>query len=247
LLLDRLLGTEYERVIYIDCDVWICSKAFARLFALDMRGKAIAAVRDATDLVPDARFADYRTRLGLVPDNHYFNSGLMLIDVAKYRSENIGVRALDYITGPDYPGLWYDQDSLNHVVRGNFLEISLLWNWQASLQNRQTSTSSGQVVLHFSGRSKPWNDYLGRLNPIYARMMRSELGNTPWPKFVRSASEVRPWTYRFPRYIKHRILLGSSAARLHRRKLAAAKKYLSSGRFADIEQGLVVCPEEMIG
>ena len=263
LVLDRLVGTDYDRVIYLDCDIWICSKDFARLFELEMRGNAIAAVRDAHDLVPDAQlrwteripggrrrhctYSEYKARLGLGPQDHYFNSGVLLVDVAKYRSEDIGGRALSWVTGPDFMGPWHDQSGLNYAVKGKFSEISLLWNWQASLQDQQTSVSSGAKVLHFSGRSKPWNDYLGRLNPIYASMMRSELGNTPWPKFVRSASEVGPWTYRFPRYIKHRVLLGPSATGLHRRRLAAAKAYLASGRFADVEQGLVGCCGEMIG
>jgi lipopolysaccharide biosynthesis glycosyltransferase len=239
LFLSSLIGKAYDRILYLDSDVWICSESFARLFDLDMQGNAIAAARDVLDLTHDKEFADYKVRLGLSPQTPYFNSGLMLVDVAKYEADEIGQRALEYILKGNFRGQWHDQSGLNHVLKGRYLEISSLWNWHACNRSPTVAARFAPIVRHFTGRSKPWNDFLGRLDPTYSTLMKQELANTPWPKFVLSADEVGHWTYRLPRYVKHRIVLGHSAARTRRRRIEAVGRHLRDGQFADFEQGIV--------
>jgi lipopolysaccharide biosynthesis glycosyltransferase len=88
LLCGALLPQEIDRILYLDCDVIVVS-ALEELFATDLGNCTIAAVRDAyigTHKLP--------THLDMLPTAQidYFNSGVMLIDLARYRMTRTGIQ-----------------------------------------------------------------------------------------------------------------------------------------------------------
>ena len=118
-----VLPVEIRRVIYLDCDLFVAAD-LGELYRVDMRGHPVAAVRD-TWMHPF-----FCAGLGL-DARHYFNSGVMLIDLAQWDAP--ARRALDLFVenGAIYPCL--DQDVLNLVFKGNWLELEKRWNLTSRL------------------------------------------------------------------------------------------------------------------
>lgn len=81
LFVSSVLPKDLDRVLYLDCDI-IIDKPISELWNMDMQGKIVAALLDA--------FAQwYRKNLGLEDNDIMFNSGVMLIDLKRWKEECI--------------------------------------------------------------------------------------------------------------------------------------------------------------
>jgi lipopolysaccharide biosynthesis glycosyltransferase len=77
LLMGELLPPEIDRVIYLDCDL-IIRGDLSDLWNVNLEGKTVVAVREVTDYI-------WHSKLGLPPGAPYFNNGVMLIDLDRWR------------------------------------------------------------------------------------------------------------------------------------------------------------------
>jgi lipopolysaccharide biosynthesis glycosyltransferase len=162
LLLGEALPSSVERCLYIDTDM-LFELDVAELFAEDLKGKIVAAVPDGSEEWDREQLS----RLGVESD-HYFNAGLLLIDVVRWRSARVGVRALEYcrrarpeLVGPfRFGSFFWDQDALNYVLAGQVLSLPSRWNtWAVNLNEYMP------VVIHLITGPKPWDsDYAGRFS-----------------------------------------------------------------------------------
>ena len=89
LLVGRVLPPEVHRVLYLDCDT-IVSDDLTGLETFDMQGCPIALVQEPT--INHNRLPV----LGLKPESRYFNAGVLLIDMDRWRAENTEKTVLDY-------------------------------------------------------------------------------------------------------------------------------------------------------
>ncbi len=172
-----ILPAAVSRVIYLDPDI-LCRFPLAELWAFDLDGAVAAAARDCAigedewgDLAACARMARDRHahRLGLPEDGGYFNTGVMLIDVARWREERIGPRTAAWIRAN--PGLVQlaDQDALNCVLRGRVARLPDGWNWLAAWAWREPGADIR--IVHFAGPDKPWHaDYAGHAAAEWRRV-----------------------------------------------------------------------------
>ena len=166
LALPHVFQDEYDRILYLDCDVFIQGGAFAPLFAIDMAGHAIAAVRDILQWSrPKAHVRAFQD-FGLAPAK-YFNSGVMLIDTAAYRASQLLERCIDFGRKNAARMRQHDQQLLNCVLHGDWLEISPMWNWQRPLNLAYAQVSYPVAIMHFIGKRKPWNDPDHRVPPRF--------------------------------------------------------------------------------
>lgn len=163
LMLGRLLPADWDRVVYLDTDT-ITRRPLNALWDTDLRGNLIGAVQD--DYIPTVAsphgIPTWR-KLGLPADLPYFNSGVMLIDVAAWRREDLGERALAYLD--EHPGdiSLFDQDALNAVVAGRWLRLDTTWNVTGYWRKPDRRTGAYANILdtaairHFTGDGKPWD------------------------------------------------------------------------------------------
>ena len=87
ILAPELLPASLSRVIYLDADVRVASD-LSRLWAEPLREHPVLAVRDAgAPLVSSPRGLVNHRELGLAPELGYFNAGVMLLDLARWRAE----------------------------------------------------------------------------------------------------------------------------------------------------------------
>lgn len=165
LLLGDLLPPAIERVIYLDADTLIVN-SLAALYQADLDKNAIGAIRDADSPWAAGTLGTSWRELGLAPSSHYFNSGVLLIDIARWRQEEVGTRCLKLLR--QFRLRWGDQDALNTVLAGMWLELPRRWNLQtpelsgyspgwALWRSEVEAALSDPAVIHYTGRDKPWH------------------------------------------------------------------------------------------
>ena len=107
LTLGSVLPKQVARCIYLDCDL-VVQRDIVDLWETDLQDFALGAVDNA--LWDDPR--SYQRRLGL-KNPSYFNSGVLLVDVDRWRAERIGKRALEFAQKAGDLLILHDQDALN--------------------------------------------------------------------------------------------------------------------------------------
>lgn len=157
-----LLGDDYHRLLYLDADILFRHGDLSRLLDLDLGGAALAAVRDNCQWRAPRRKPEQLKRLG-EPTRPYFNSGLLLIDVATYRAQDVLEKAVAFAAHHGADNLENDQSALNAAAAGEWVELSPLWNWQFSFATRYFGWLEDAFVYHFIGPAKPWSAFAGQL------------------------------------------------------------------------------------
>lgn len=142
-----------KKVLYLDCDV-VVNDSLRELWNLNLEN-SYAAVVDEGKFNPKAY--DYKRRIGMKIDAPYFNSGVMLINLEKWRSDNLEQKLFEYIVSCNHPLVLPDQDVLNKVLSGKITTIAEKWNFLVPefLFLKKTS-SNAPVIFHFATRTKPW-------------------------------------------------------------------------------------------
>lgn len=105
------LPQDLDRILYLDCDTIIC-KSIRELWNLDMYGKTVAALMDAFS-------RHYRANIGLAPEDIMFNSGVMLIDMARWREKCYEEKLLQFIRSHNGRIQQSDQGALNAILSGD--------------------------------------------------------------------------------------------------------------------------------
>jgi lipopolysaccharide biosynthesis glycosyltransferase len=178
LLLDKLLPAEVERVIYLDCDTMV-RRPIEELFDLDMQGFPVAAVADPYhDGIKLGR--DIRAKASPFDSaSPYFNSGVLLIDRAAFAAADLPGKVKEFAQTGVLEKLYFDQDILNLVFAGNWLELP--WRFNLMLP-RKAHESLGPVVLHYTGHRRPWWPYSG---VAFARTYRHVMTNAVFHRQLR--------------------------------------------------------------
>lgn len=108
LFVSSVLPSELDRVLYLDCDI-IINKSIAELWNLDLEGNTIGALNDAFSKY-------YRKNIDLKENDIMFNSGVMLIDLGKWRNNSIEQKLMSFIKKKNGRIQQGDQGALNAVL-----------------------------------------------------------------------------------------------------------------------------------
>jgi len=169
-----------ERVLYLDSDI-IVNGPVGALFELDLGDALAGAVREP--------WFDRHAELGIDASHRYFNSGVMLIDVRKWKEEGLHLKVIDYIGRNREVIRFPDQDALNAVLGERYLPLPLKYNLTFIPGEGQTpddglfeageleDARNRPVIIHYSGGSKPWQ--LGNRHP-YKELYWKYLRMTPY-------------------------------------------------------------------
>lgn len=102
------LPKNLERVLYLDCDT-IINKSIRELWNIDLLGKTIAALMDAFSKY-------YRVNIDLQPNDIMFNSGVMLIDLNRWKEQHVEQQLMKFICSKKGKIQQGDQGALNAVL-----------------------------------------------------------------------------------------------------------------------------------
>jgi lipopolysaccharide biosynthesis glycosyltransferase len=164
LLLPAALPHAVEKVLYLDSDL-IVVDSLRDLWESSLEGNSIGAVEEHNQ--------DFdRNRLCLAEGSLVFNAGAMLIDLGRWRRENILANGLEFArTHPERIKHW-DQDVLNSLLEARWRPLDWRWNalphlWMhpeytaadTPLGRQAELARASPAVIHFagSGVAKPWH------------------------------------------------------------------------------------------
>ncbi len=164
----EVFSEQYDRILYLDSDIFVQGGDFSALLDVDIGDHAIAAVRDNIQWRTPNRQVK-RNALPGVQDAAYFNSGMMLMDVKRCVAVDLLGRCLSF--GREHANVLtrHDQNLLNAVMNGRWAELSPMWNWQFSWAARLFSTLVSPHIIHFIGPAKPWKDVHAQFEPRFAQ------------------------------------------------------------------------------
>ena len=194
MLLPRLLGNDYQRLLYIDCDTMIVGSELSKVFTLDLHGAPVGAVMDSLKMKHPKRPTFDQKAVG--QDGPYFNSGVLLLDCAKYEEDGIAQACLREARkhGPDK--VYFDQTILNLALEGRWTALDMAWNWQWSVVRPMFEIWVDTQIVHFISAHKPWTDPEGKLPAVYRetalRFLRRNFPDFPvrdftYPRKLRKA------------------------------------------------------------
>ena len=165
-----------ERVLYLDCDM-VCNGSLLPFYETDFNGKSIAVIgldRSGNNGGPEKTFpVPYESIQIPIGDETYFNSGVVLFNLARFRNSN------DLIDRYRTIAITYranikcsDQDILNLAFMND--KITLVDNrYNFCLADPQTLSPKMQSyverevrLMHFVDKRKPWR-YWNYSNPIF--------------------------------------------------------------------------------
>ena len=167
LALPVAMEKDYDRILYLDADIFIHGGDFITLFDVPLGGHAVGAVRDSYQwMKPDRQMPDF-ANIGL-PQAKYFNSGVILMDVAAYVAQDIFGQCVTYGRANNDKLRQHDQELINCVLHGNWAELSPIWNWQQPIRSAYYEVMQPIAITHFIGPHKPWRDPKRLLPPRFA-------------------------------------------------------------------------------
>lgn len=188
LLAPDVLPADVHKIIYLDGDV-IVRQSLNELWSMDIDDYALSAI--------DETIADNCHRHCYDLSYGYFNSGVMLINLAYWRKNEVASRAISYMAEhPDRIKFW-DQDALNGILyRNEWIRMPLKWNLTTLFLSRNFTNHASYskvyateyvdavnrpAVVHYTGPLKPWN-YVSSDHP-YKNDYYKYLALTSWKDF----------------------------------------------------------------
>jgi lipopolysaccharide biosynthesis glycosyltransferase len=176
LRLDKHIESHYDRILYLDCDT-IVFKTLSTLFNIDLEGNAAAAVADL--MKPWKGNYERLKNLGVSYGN-YFNSGVILFDIARSNEAQIWENSENELER--FPWRRPDQDVLNKVLANQWLRLPVIWNFTSPFHYRR---SIKPAIVHFAGLSeRPWHPGSLRLHRKYRDFYQDAFRDTAWSNYI---------------------------------------------------------------
>lgn len=152
-----------NKILYLDPDI-IVGKSLTDLYNTDLGDCFIGAVK-----VDDPE-NERHIALNIPNKYRYFSAGVMLVNLEKFRSNNVSKRVMDYAIRHRDRTVWCDQCALNAVLYDKCLAIHYRWNVPGrmlTMNNDKSNRLSDEIVealsdpgiIHYDGTGKPWQPF----------------------------------------------------------------------------------------
>ncbi len=164
--LPQLLPTSLDKVIYLDSDLLVLND-LNPLWNVKLDNYSLAGVNQ----IIEERIQTLNLRTG-----NYINSGVLVVNLAFWRQENVTQRLTNFIHKNPKLLKYWDQDAINVVLEKSIKTIDVKWNYC-----KEYTDNLEIRILHFVGAHKP-NSFHYRRN-INKRLYYKHLLWTPYWKF----------------------------------------------------------------
>lgn len=204
LFLEEIVDDEDDRILYLDCDT-IINDTLAEFWNMPLEGKVGAVLADAFSPL-------YRKNIGLEKNDLMFNSGVMLIDMKRWREECVGHQLRAFIRAHKGIVQQGDQGVLNAVLSKRMCTFSprynLLTNYSAfsykdmMLYRKPVNIYSEQelknakeapCIIHYTGSfmvARPWEN--GMEHP-YKKLWIDYKNRSPWNGKIQKEKRMKKW------------------------------------------------------
>ncbi|MEW9669191.1 glycosyltransferase family 8 protein [Ammoniphilus sp. 3BR4] len=141
----ELLNKDIDKVIYLDSDL-IVKKDITSLWNINVDKYYLAAV---TTPAGNTRYKD----LSIPIESNYFNAGVLLINLKRWRENNVSEKIIQFINNNASKIKFCSQDPLNAILHDKWLQLDPRWNYLAPYRR----DVEDPYIIHYNGEGKPWN------------------------------------------------------------------------------------------
>lgn len=186
IFIPEIVDDSVRKVIYLDCDM-VIKGDICQLWENDVSEYFVAAVEDVGIDIGGDFATTVKKCIGISRKGKYFNAGVLLINLDKWRADNTSETIRNYLIDNREKIHFADQDGLNAVFKDRWLKLPMEWNQQADildlLQRNRIDRSDvmkaalNPMIIHYTKQVKPWHyKYCHPLKEEYQRYLRL----TPW-------------------------------------------------------------------
>ncbi|SFJ56570.1 Lipopolysaccharide biosynthesis protein, LPS:glycosyltransferase [Bosea sp. OK403] len=197
LLAPRVLPADCEQVIYLDCDLVVLTD-LALLNDAANPQFAVSAVSNVwypyvSSISGSDPIVFNYAELGIPASNRYFQCGVLVINLKRWRERNVSERAFHYLAEHKHRVKFHDQGALNAVLFDDWFRLDQRWNqvstalhserWVAPAYSHAewVSSKNHPFIVHYDGKDKPWNaDFKRPRSSFFTRYLRM----TPYSRRV---------------------------------------------------------------
>ena len=144
---------QYDKVLYMDCDIVVLGD-IAELYNNDITNLYLAASQE--EVMAEVKvFGDYVENALDVPVAEYFNAGIMVMNLAEFRKDNIEKKFFEMINRFRFR-VTQDEDYLNVLCKGKTKILDLGWN-KTAFKNDKFDDKNLKLI-HYKINWKPWKN-----------------------------------------------------------------------------------------
>ena len=170
LFITNLLPKEIDKILYIDCDALIAG-SLKGLWQEDISDYYCAGVLDCINTTIKQEF-------GFSKEDDYINAGVLLINLKKWREDNVEMKFIEFMAENQHRFYQHDQGIINNIFKNKIKIVNPRYNLQIHFQSfdydlsrkfncMETEYYSREIVeeaqknpifLHFCGSEyfRPW-------------------------------------------------------------------------------------------
>lgn len=210
LFVAEMVPETVDRILYLDCDTVICD-SLQELWETDMEGKTIAAIEDVATCI-------FQAETDSPEPYRYICSGVILIDLKKWRTIDAQKQMLDYLDGRKGVVRHHDQTILNGVFWNdcfilhprydaltptflmsyeNLKAYFKIWDRYYTKQEIRESVKNPAIIHYTSSNiGRPWENSAHPKAKVYQKYWRaSAWKDAPWGTFKPTYDKVQKRTY----------------------------------------------------
>ncbi|SAY51288.1 glycosyltransferase family 8 protein [Neisseria weaveri] len=205
----RLKVAEYlqdiDRALYLDVDILVTG-SLQPLWETDLEGRYVGACFDP---YVEFELPGYKNKIGLQEQDYYFNAGVLLMDLGKWRDYDVFAKTLAWLGGYRDVIQYQDQDILNGIFKDKVKFLDCRFNFMPFERSRmkRAKKQSGfelhplekatvpVVITHYCGKEKAWHADCVHTNAyLFADIFR-KLEHVPhgWTKSVCRVGMKNRW------------------------------------------------------
>lgn len=187
LLAAEMLPSTVGRAIFLDADI-VVQGDLGELWRVDLDGRPLAAVQESGLTVDSPHGVKRYRELGLPAGAPYLNAGVLLMDLAAWRKEQIANAVFKYLREYRADVVFHDQDGINAVLANRWKPLERRWNYRVDCaqpargkaEDWMAVLERDAAVVHFASSLKPWHFYAE--HPARALFFRY-LAETAWKEW----------------------------------------------------------------
>jgi len=172
-LLPEYLDQSVNKVLYIDVDLAFTG-SIEELWNTDLNDNYCAAVEN-----PFYKKIKRNALVGIAEDAPYFNTGVLLINIPKWRNDNVFEKVKELSLNPDLKFTLPDQDALNKLFENKWISVHPKWNAMGTYfmlndlyknpapestnyffcesAEKIVEAAEKPVIIHYTHDLKPWH------------------------------------------------------------------------------------------
>lgn len=164
LYITSYLPNDLKYITYLDGDTICKNNPTNHIIRVQTKLKNNKSIAVKTEMNRESGTNTLFDKLQMSSDK-YFNAGVMVINLDLWKENNIEEKARDKMVLLADKIQFWDQDILNSIIDGDYVELNSKLNYIISLdthasgnmkQEKKLSDENPPQFIHYAGSSKPW-------------------------------------------------------------------------------------------